>query len=196
MKNPDTNELVFTETVVRDPATRNVIDEFKQVQDVVAIRAMLAERRNKFINVCMNLSSDFNKATIVRTSNAFLAQEIWLVGARKFDPRGTVGTHHYETLKQHEDWSFVRDYLRAEGYTLYAVDNIDSYDPSSLWDVEYPEKSAFIYGEEQLGLSSEVIDDCDGMVYIPMQGSVRSLNAATAAGIIMSEYTRQHRLDV
>jgi len=195
MKNPDTNELVFTEQAGRDPQTRNVIDEFKQIQDVVAIRAALAERRNQFINVCMNLTSDFNKATVIRTANAFLARETWLVGKQKFDPRGTVGTHHYETMKHADEWEFVRDYLRVEGYTIYAVDNIDSFEPKVFWDVEFPEKSAFVYGEEQLGLAANVIEDCDAMVYIPMQGSVRSLNAATAAAIMMSEYTRQHRLD-
>lgn len=195
MKNDITNEITF-QSAETAPASRNVRDEFKDILDTVAIRASLAERRSDLINVAMNLTSDFNKGTIIRTANAMLVRETWLVGKKKFDPRGTVGTHHYETIKHHEDWSFVRDYLRSEGYTIFAVDNIDSFEPKVFWDVEFPAKSAFVYGEENAGLSADVIEDCDDMIYIPMQGSVRSLNAATAAAIVMSEYSRQHRIDV
>ena len=193
MKNEETHELTFRDGSDKTPAERNVADEYRHIHDVLAIRAALAEKRHAFVNVCMNLTSDFNKSTVIRTANAFLARETWLVGKRKFDPRGTVGTHHYETIKHADEWSEVRDILRADGYTIFAVDNIYEFTPVSLYETEFPEKSAFVYGEEQLGLSEDVIRDCDAMVYIPMQGTVRSLNAATAAGIIMSEYVRQHQ---
>jgi tRNA G18 (ribose-2'-O)-methylase SpoU len=192
MKNEETHELTFRDGSNKDVSERNVADEYRHIQDVVTLRAELAKKRHQFVNVCMNLTSDFNKGTIIRTANAFLARETWLVGNRKFNPRGTVGTHHYETIKHADDWAEARDILRADGYTLYAVDNIYGFDPVSLYEVEFPEKSAFIYGEEQAGLAEDVIRDCDAMVYIPMQGSVRSLNAASAAAIVMSEYIRQH----
>lgn len=173
-------------------AKRNVSDYYKAwAHD--AILADLDTKRNPFINVCMNLTGDFSKSSIVRNANAWLAKETWMVGRRRFDVRGAVGTHHYEKVKHSETWEEVRDYLRSEGYTLYAIDNIPEYSPKIFYNSNIAEKAAFIFGEEQAGLSEDVIKDCDEMLYIPQFGSVRSVNVAVAAGVIMNEWVRQHK---
>jgi tRNA G18 (ribose-2'-O)-methylase SpoU len=45
-----------------------------------------------------------------------------------------------------------------------------------------------MFGEEQRGLSPEALALADEVVYIPMTGSVRSLNVGTASGIAMYDY--------
>lgn len=170
----------------------NVKDYYKQ-WETDAVKGDLDTKRVPMVNVCMNLTNDFNKSAVIRSNNSFLGERVILVGKRRFDRRGAVGTHSYEHIWHAEDFKDVFDTLKADGYTIYAVDNIESYDPLPLWDTQLPEKSAFVYGEEQLGLSDEVIKMCDAMLFIPMYGSVRSLNVGTAAAIMMSEYARQHR---
>lgn len=176
-----------------DPEKQNVIDEYKGMS-AEDVQAELVEKRNKMVSVFMNLTNDFNKATAIRGNNVFLGKEVYLVGKRKFDRRGCCGTQNYETIFHADTFEEVAEKLHNDGYTLYAVDNIVEYNPVNFWDVEFPEKSAFIYGEERLGLSDEVIKACDEMIYIQSFGSVRSLNVATAAACIMSEYSRQNRL--
>ena len=170
----------------------NIADEFSNMT-TEQIKSALEVGRSGMINVCMNLTSDFNKSSVIRSSNAFLGKEVILVGKRKFDRRGTVGAQHYETLKHSVEIEPVIEYLRENGYKIFAVDNIADYNPKAVYDVEMPEKTAFIYGEESNGLSREIIDMCDEMVYIPQYGSVRSINVAQAASIMMSEYNRRHR---
>jgi TrmH family RNA methyltransferase len=46
-------------------------------------------------------------------------------------------------------------------------------------------------GNEGSGLSSEMIDSCDGAVTIPCPGPVESLNAAIAASVLLYEASRQ-----
>lgn len=174
-------------------ANANVADMYK-TWTVNEIRADLDSRRTKLVNVCMNLTNDFNKASVIRANNAFLGNEVYIVGRRKYNRMGTVGTHKYEHVKSADNLHEVIESLHEDGYTVYAVDNIESYNPKNIWDVDFPEKSAFVYGEEGLGLSQESIDLCDDMVYISQYGSVRSLNVACAATAIMSEYSRQHRI--
>ena len=157
------------------------------------IKAELLIGRSQMVNVCMNLTSDFNKSSIIRSNNAFLGKEVILVGKRRFDRRGTTGVHHYETLKHSVEIETVIEYLRENSYKIFAVDNIADYNPKAVYDVDMPEKTAFVYGEESNGLSREIIDMCDEMVYIPQYGSVRSVNVAQAASIMMSEYNRRHR---
>lgn len=180
----------MSETV--SPKNLNVTDYYQNFSDVLSIKSDLDARRTPMVSVCMNLTNDFNKATVVRNSNGFLGSAVIMAGRKKYDKRGTVGTHHYEHVEHAEDVAPVIARYREDGYTIFAVDNNDDYTPVSLWETTFPEKSVFIYGEEMLGLSDDVIALCDHMVYIPMFGSVRSLNVGTASGIVMNEYSRQN----
>lgn len=172
--------------------TRNVIDYYKG-WELDEIKADLDTRRTPLVNICMNLGSDFNKSSVVRANNAFLGRKVFIVGKKKIDPRGSVGTRHYEHVEHSPELAPVIEGLIAEGYSVCPVDNIESYNPKNLFDVELPEKVAFVYGEEGLGLSSEAIELCNGpMIAVQMYGSVRSLNVAQCAAVLMAEYSRQH----
>lgn len=52
---------------------------------------------------------------------------------------------------------------------------------------KYPDNMGLVMGSEQKGLKNNIIDICDGLVTIPMGGSVDSLNLACAASIVMFE---------
>lgn len=187
--------MITTFTYETNQLSDNVIAEFKNMLPH-QIKEALENGRSELVNVCMNLSSDFNKSSVIRSSNAFLCRETIMVGKRRYDRRGTVGTHHFEIVKHADTLEEVVEYLHADGYKIWAVDNVPEHNPQAVYDVDLPIKSAFVYGEEQRGLSPEEIALCDGMVYIPQRGVVRSLNVAQAAAVMMAEYTRQHRLDI
>lgn len=174
-----------------DSTNANVIELYKS-WTTEEIRADLQENRSSMVNVCMNFTSDFNKSSTIRSSNAFLGRAVYIVGKRRYDRRGTVGMHHYENVYHAETLLEVIELLKSDGYTVLAVDNQEQYSPVSLWDAELPEKTAFVYGEEQRGLAAEEIELCDGMVFINQRGAVRSLNVAQAAACVMSEYVRRH----
>lgn len=170
----------------------NVRDDLKGLT-TQQVKDTLETRRTPMVTVCMNLTSDFNKASVIRAHNAFLGNDIIIVGKRRFDRRGTVGTYHYETIKHTPNFMDVYSHLRGRGYTLIAVDNTPQFSPQSVYDTNIPRHAAFIYGEEQKGLSEDVVALCDMVVYIPQYGSVRSINVAQAAAVMMSEYNRRHR---
>lgn len=198
-----TESTVTVETIVpTDPSVdsdveseedhRNVTDEYKRMP-MEMIKASLDERRLPVVNVCMNLTSDFNKSSVVRASNAFLASKVVLVGRRKWDRRGAVGTQHTETIEYQKHAEEVISGLKDDGYTVFAVDNTKEFHPVAVYDVDLPLKSAFVYGEEKLGLSADIVALCDQSVYIPQHGSVRSLNVSQAAAVMLSEYSRTWR---
>lgn len=170
-----------------------MVDYYKS-WELEEIKADLDHNRTSLVNICMNLSSDFNKSSVIRANNAFLGRKAYIVGRKRYDKRGTVGTHHYEHVEHSEELAPVVESLIAEGYTVYPVDNVEAYNPVNVFSVEFPEKSAFLYGEENLGLSEESIELCNGpMVMIQQFGSVRSLNVAQSAAVLMAEYSRQHQ---
>jgi 23S rRNA (guanosine2251-2'-O)-methyltransferase len=66
--------------------------------------------------------------------------------------------------------------------------------PSSLWDVDMKVPLAIIVGSEGEGMRRTVRDMCDAVVYLPMQGTVNSLNVSVATGVIAYEIMRQRLL--
>lgn len=165
--------------------SRNVIDYYK-TWETEAIRADLDTKRSEMVIICMNLTSDYNKASVVRNNNAFLGREVWMVGKKRFDKRGTVGTHNYEHVKHTEDWQGLFAELRDQGYKIVGVDNVEGARNVAYAPME--KFTAFVFGEEGLGLSEHMLDNVDEILYIAQGGSVRSLNVAVAAGIIQHHY--------
>ena len=167
------------------------------------IRSDLDQHRGEMISIMQNLSHDFNKASAVRNSNAFGMRKLIFLnpenpaipeGIKKWDRRGSLGTQNYEHIEHRRvtDYQAVFDQLHADGYTIYAVDNTPGYQPQSLYNVTFPAKSAFLFGEERLGLADDLIAAADAMIYIPQYGSVRSINVSVAHGIIAAFYASQH----
>ena len=134
-----------------------------------------------------SLATLIDKATGIRNANAFLAKECWIVGQRKWDKRGTVGTHHYNHLKyaQNLDTIYLHE-PEVRSARWVAIDNVPGAIPitSYQWDPE----TSMIFGEERRGLSPMALGMADDIVYIPQLGSVRSLNVGTASGIVMYDY--------
>lgn len=195
-------------TLEIDPAAdvRNVVDEFKGLS-VDTIRLQMQARRTPLVNIATNLTSDFNKSSIMRAGEAHAAREFVLLnrvndqlpeapeGVKRYDRRGAVGMHNYANLRHlaYPRWIELFAGYRAEGYSIFAIDNVVDFEPKPIYDAQLPEKTAFVYGEEGPGLPSEIIEACDEMLYIPQFGVVRSLNVAQAAAVCMYEYSRQHR---
>ena len=171
--------------------SRNVIDVYKSWRNE-EIRADLDTRRSEMITVFQHLGHDFNVACCIRSNNAFLGKAVYIVGRRRYDTRGTVGTRKYEHVYHADNFEEVIDKLRQDGYTIFAVDNIDEYNPIDIRETDFPKKSAFLFGNEGLGLSETAIKLADRMVYVRQRGSVRSMNVAACASVVMYEYTRQH----
>jgi TrmH family RNA methyltransferase len=78
--------------------------------------------------------------------------------------------------------------LRKHGKKTVSTVLSDSRD---YYETDLKEDIALIIGNEGSGVSKEFIINSDIRVKIPMEGSVESLNAAVAAGILMYESLRE-----
>ena len=162
---------------------RNVINVYKYWEHE-AIVADLDTKRSELVVVCENFAYDFNIATVVRNSNAFLAKCLWVVGRKRFDRRGTCGTHKYEHIHHAESIDEVLSHYPE--HHIVAIDNVES--ASSINDYRWHKRSVVIFGQEQIGVSNNSLARAGDIVYIPQIGSTRSINVGTASGIAMYDY--------
>ena len=63
----------------------------------------------------------------------------------------------------------------------------------SLLEAELPRRVALVLGNETDGLSPDVRALCDGLLAIPMEGGVESLNVASAGAVAAFELRRRRR---
>lgn len=136
-----------------------------------------------------NLKAGYNVPKIFRSAHAFGAAEVHLVNIGPFDPAPAKGGFKHVPARFHDDFAACHAELRARGFEVFTL--VPGND-ALLWSTELPERSAFVLGHEEFGLSFDPADypDIRGLS-IPHFGPVESLNVAVAASIVLYEYARQ-----
>lgn len=166
---------------------RNVIDHYKYWNED-AIKASLDTKRFPFIVAIENFDKDFNISTTIRNCNAFTGREIWILGRRRWDRRGAVGTHHYEHLHFGPSVEAVKE--AHPNHRIVVFENYDN--AQDIRDYDWDVNSIMVFGQESIGVTDEALALADDIVYIPQYGSTRSLNVGVASGIAMYSYIQQH----
>ncbi len=170
---------------------QNVRDQFKGMTDD-EIKQALKPYRNGLQIAFVNALRDFNFGGIIRGSNAFCCESIIYSGHRRYDPRGTVGTKNYEHIVHFPEEDGLKNYIRMDkmaGVRFVVAEWIeDDHRMIDLPSYQWNDQSILMLGEEGLGVSDEYLDMADDIVYVPQYGSVRSMNVASTAHILMYDY--------
>ncbi len=136
-----------------------------------------------------------NLGTMFRTAEGAGATGIIMnqTCADLFSPktiRSTMGSVFRVPFYITEDLRAVVRELKQKKITVYAA----HLNGNKCYDTfDYREGCGFLIGNEGAGLKEETAALADEYLRIPMEGSLESLNAAMAAGILMYEVNRQRR---
>tara|TARA_R100000458_G_C8264213_1_gene239457 strand:+ start:444 stop:992 length:549 start_codon:yes stop_codon:yes gene_type:complete len=168
--------------------TYNVEDRFKGKSKEEICR-ILRSTSNNFSVMMEHWRGDFNIGTMIRNANAFNAEKVYYYGKKKYDRRGSVGTHHYVDLAFLDSRSELL-HLKSD-FTFVCLENVEGSVP--MEDFVWPENTLMIFGEEGVGISPEMLDLADHVVSITQYGSVRSMNVGTTSGIAMYDYMRKNK---
>ena len=155
-----------------------------------------------------NVRSQNNIGSIFRTSDAFRIEKICLCGICSTPPHRDI---HKTALGAEESvaWQYyptteecLRS-LKADGYTLYAVEQVD--DSIKLGECENVGMCkcvsgasagiAVIFGNEVEGVDERLLPLCDGCLEIPQYGTKHSLNVSCAAAIVLWEISKKLRVE-
>ena len=182
-----------SKTLSYDPnKPRNRADYLKWMTDE-QVKQYMAEKKLNYGILIVNVLYDNNAGNIVRSANAFGASEIILYGHKSFDRRASVGSEFYEHFR-HIKFKEDIDEIVAEYDVVVAADNVDGAVSLADFTWDKNKKTLIVFGQESAaGIPKEILDKCDHVVAIEQFGSVRSLNVAVAAGIVMNDYCTKTR---
>jgi tRNA G18 (ribose-2'-O)-methylase SpoU len=145
-----------------------------------------------------NIRSLYNTGSILRTADASGVERVVLCG---ITPRPDQGGRHRRAIaktalgaEESVSWEYQADARTAlaslvvEGYHAVAVetspDAVNLFEWTPRWPV------CLVFGHEKDGVSSSLAAHVDSAIRIPMLGHKRSLNVATAAGVVLYELLR------
>jgi tRNA G18 (ribose-2'-O)-methylase SpoU len=181
----------YDRQLLADGDRRNVADRYRY-WTVAAIVADLDTRRHAFGVAIENWQHDANIGTVVRTANAFLANEVLIIGRRRWNRRGAMVTDRYQHVRHLPSIAALLDYAGPAGYQVVAIDNTPGARP--IESVELPRRALLLFGQEGPGLSDAARASAALTLSIAQYGSTRSINAGVAAGIAMHAWIRQHAM--
>jgi tRNA G18 (ribose-2'-O)-methylase SpoU len=166
-----------------DELNRKSVDQFKEAE------------KFPVVVVLDNIRSMHNVGSVFRTADAFLLKAICLCGYTPQPPHRDI---HKTALGATEtvQWSYyasgamAMEHLRQEGYTIFAVEQVENSISLHQFDSLNYEKLAVVFGNEVTGVGEELLKLCDGCLEIPQFGMKHSLNISVAAGIVFWEIVK------
>lgn len=149
---------------------------------------VLTSISNPLVVMLDHIEDPHNFGAIIRTCEAAGVDAIIIPDDRSVEVNGTVvktsvGTiERVKIIKVKNLVNTIKN-LKKDGFWIFGTD-MQGEDYSKL---DYKGKTVIICGNEGSGMSRLVKENCDFIASIPMQGTVNSLNASVATGIIIFE---------
>lgn len=159
--------------------------------------------RRSFAVLLDNVRSAWNVGAILRTADCLGIAPLYLCGITPTPENDSVK----KTALGAENavpWEYARNAVELakalvkNGTRLWALEQDDRAVPLSEtdWAAEpgAEKRMVLVVGNEVTGVDPALLDLCERIVYIPMQGGKRSLNVETAFGVAAWELGKKPRL--
>ena len=164
---------------------QGIIAEVKDYE-YASLEELLEE--NAFLVILDHLEDPHNFGAIIRTCEAAGVTGIIIPKDRSVNVTSTVvrvsvGAISNVKIAQVTNLVNTMKYLKEKGFWIVGTDMNGT--PYSK--IDYKGNLALVIGNEGKGMSSLVEKNCDFIASIPMNGTINSLNASVAAGIIIFE---------
>ncbi|HEU4692885.1 MAG TPA: TrmH family RNA methyltransferase [Vicinamibacterales bacterium] len=153
----------------------------------------------RVVVVLDNIRSLYNTGSILRTADASGVERIVLCGItprpdqgnkqRRAIAKTALGAEDSVKWEYQSDTSTALANLAAEGYQVVMVETAPEAVNIFEWVPRWP--VCLVFGHEKEGVSSDLAGLVESVVRIPMLGQKRSLNVATAAGVVLYELLRR-----
>ncbi|HEU0086011.1 MAG TPA: TrmH family RNA methyltransferase [Candidatus Paceibacterota bacterium] len=149
--------------------------------------------------ILYNIRSTENVGAMFRTADAAGIGKIYLVGytpapldrfGRKNSrlSKASLGAEEFVPWESAKSISALIARLKKDDYQVIGVEQDSRSIDYKKLKLKKSSKSAFIMGAEVTGIPKNVLDKCDVIIEIPMQGKKESLNVSVALGVVLFNF--------
>lgn len=158
---------------------------------------VLRQRRADLTVVMENVQDPHNISAVMRTCDAVGIQDIYILNTKiprhkKFGTKSSSSALKWLTVHQFDDAVKCFEELRKH-YQKIVTTHLST-DAVSLYEINFTESVALIFGNEHSGVSDEVRALADGNFIIPQMGIIQSLNISVACAVSIYEALRQKKM--
>lgn len=146
--------------------------------------------KSGIVVVLDNVRSAHNTGSAFRTADAFGVDKVFLGGITPVPPspelhKVALGAEEVLPSEHVEDVVGLVRRLRADGYTVVAVEQtVDSVKLDTFHRTPLA-RYALVFGNEVDGVQQAVVDECDFALEIPQHGTKHSLNVSVSVGVVL-----------
>ncbi|MFT4205118.1 MAG: RNA methyltransferase [Chitinophagaceae bacterium] len=161
------------------------------------MEATIRHRQTDLAVVMENIGDLHNIGAVMRSCDAVGVQDIYVLNTdshiadiqeRAFT--SSRSANRWVTVHQYGNVQTCVEALRNKYQKMYCTHL--STDAKVLYDVDFTQESiALVFGNEQKGISAEMLQHCDGNFLIPQVGMIKSLNISVACAVTLYEVYRQ-----
>ncbi|MDA8768981.1 TrmH family RNA methyltransferase [Winogradskyella sp.] len=145
--------------------------------------------------ICDNVTNAPNIGSLLRISDALGVEELIFCGENsqlgKRMKKTSRSTEKYVSYKEESDILQVVTSLKAKRYFIIALEITDSSISLDDFILNTNQPIALIIGNENVGVSEDILKLADEIVHIKMFGENTSMNVVQATSIILYELTKQ-----
>ena len=164
--------------------------EYSEVEDILAVAKQRGE--DEFVVVLDGVEDPHNLGSILRVCECAGVHGVIIPKNRAVGVNETVvktsagATQHIKVARVTNLSTSISD-LKKAGLWIYCADM----DGQDIYQTNLKGRLCLVVGGEGKGVSRLVKENCDGVVSLQLKGSVNSLNASVACGIVVYEALRQ-----
>ena len=145
--------------------------------------------------VCDNVTNAANIGSLFRIADAFGIEKIIFCGThiplgRKMT-KTSRATEKIVVFETYELISEIVSTLKKQNYTIISLEVANNSLPIDTYQFSKEKPIVLIVGDENFGISEEILTLSDAIIHINMFGQNSSMNVVQATNIALYEITRQ-----
>jgi len=149
-------------------------------------------KKSSLILAAYELKTPDNAGSIIRLAGnlgidkVYFIHENHVMRPRKMTrvAHSSLGHVDFKIVTEEEFWKAI-----SNEYKFIALETTKQ--SQNIYQYQFPKKCVLICGNERFGINNEMLNKCDGSVFIPNPGKTRSMNVSHALTVAAYEWAKQ-----
>lgn len=167
---------------------------FHKIEDILP--QIFEEGKSPFLLILDRLTDVRNFGAICRTAecvgvDAIIIPEKGAAPINSDAIKTSAGAIYNIKICKEKNLAHTIDFLQQSGVAVFAASEKAQ---KLIYDIDFTEPCALVMGNEETGISKEVLHHSDEKIKLPIVGKTQSLNVSVACGAILYEAVRQKHI--